>query len=68
MTDVKVDPQLLPPHLPSRPPSGAHFRHCEEDGGGFWHQGLHRQLGSWPLPRHGPGECGRLRRSRARTL
>lgn len=68
MTDAKVDPQLLPPLLPSRPPSGAHFRHREEDGGGFWHQGLHRQPGSWPLPGHGPGERGRLRRSRAPTL
>lgn len=68
MTDAKVDPQLLTPLLPSRPPSGAHFRHREEDGGGFWHQGLHRQPGSWPLPGHGPGERGRLRRSRAPTL
>lgn len=49
-------------------PSGTHFRHCEDDGGRFWHEGIHRQPGSWPLPRHGPRERRRLCGGRAPTL
>ncbi|KAG7524981.1 uroporphyrinogen decarboxylase [Solea senegalensis] len=47
---------------------GAHFRHREENVGGFWNARLHRQPGSWPLPGHGPGARGRLCRSRSPTL
>lgn len=50
------------------PLPGAHFPYCEEDAGGFRHEGLHRQPGPRPLPRHGPGERGRLRGSRAPTF
>lgn len=48
--------------------SGAHFRHREEDVGGFRHKGLHRQPRPRRLPRHGAGEHRRLRRSRAPAL
>lgn len=47
---------------------GADLRNREEDAGGFRHEGLHRQPGPRPLPRHGPGERGRLRRSSAPAL
>lgn len=58
----------VPLMLVPSPLSGAHFRHREEDVGGFRHEGLHRQPGPRPLPRHGPGERWRLRRGRAPTL
>ena len=43
--------------------TGAYIGDSEEDGWRLWHQGLHRQSGPWPLPRHGPWECGSLCRS-----
>lgn len=48
--------------------SGAHFRHREEDVGGFRHKGLHRQPRPRRLPRHGAGEHRCLRRSCAPAL
>lgn len=48
--------------------SGAHFRHREEDVGGFRHKGLHRQPWPWRLPRHEAGEHRCLRRSCAPAL